>query len=300
VSNLSDKDLKGRAKLLLFDAITMQPIDAKLSNNIPEVDFAAKQGQSDAVSWSLNIPDFGVNAVTYRVVAKAGNFSDGEEATLPVLTNRKLMVETMPLPVRGGMTKEFTFKAMDKANRSTTLKNHEMTLEFTSNPAWYAVQSLPYLMEYPYECTEQVFSRYYANTLATSVANSSPQVKKVFDSWKNITPQALESNLSKNQELKYALLEETPWVLAAQSEAQQKKNIGLLFDLNRMSNELESALRKMEKRQSRSGGFPWFPGGRDSWYITQYIIEGMGHLNYLGAIGEKSGLSKKTVRRKHD
>lgn len=293
VSNLSDKDLKGRAKLLLFDAITMQPIDAKLSNNIPEVDFAAKQGQSDAVSWSLNIPDFGVNAVTYRVVAKAGNFSDGEEATLPVLTNRKLMVETMPLPVRGGMTKEFTFKAMDKANRSTTLKNHEMTLEFTSNPAWYAVQSLPYLMEYPYECTEQVFSRYYANTLATSVANSSPQVKKVFDSWKNITPQALESNLSKNQELKYALLEETPWVLAAQSEAQQKKNIGLLFDLNRMSNELESALRKMEKRQSRSGGFPWFPGGRDSWYITQYIIEGMGHLNYLGAIGEKSGLSKK-------
>ncbi|MFK7949005.1 MAG: alpha-2-macroglobulin, partial [Saprospiraceae bacterium] len=293
VSNLSNKDLEGRAKLMLFDAITMQPIDAKLGNNIPEVDFSAKQGQSDAVSWKLNIPDFGVNAVTYRVVAKAGNFSDGEESTLPVLTNRKLMVETMPLPVRGGMTKEFTFGAMDKMNRSTTLKNHEMTLEFTSNPAWYAVQSLPYLMEYPYECTEQIFSRYYANTLATSVANSSPQVKKVFDSWKNITPEALKSNLSKNEELKYALLEETPWVLAAQSEEQQKKNIGLLFDLNRMSNELDKALNKMEKRQSGNGGFTWFPGGRDSWYITQYIIEGMGHLNYLGAIGEKSGLSKK-------
>jgi uncharacterized protein YfaS (alpha-2-macroglobulin family) len=168
-----------------------------------------------------------------------------------------------------------------------------MTLEFTSNPAWYAVQSLPYLMEYPYECTEQIFSRYYANTLATSVANSSPQIKKVFDSWKNITPEALKSNLAKNEELKYALLEETPWVLQAQSEAQQKKNIGLLFDLNRMSNELDKALKTMEKRQSRDGGFAWFPGGKDSWYITQYIVEGMGHLQYLGAIGEKSGLQKK-------
>ena len=293
VSNLSENDLEGRAKLMLFDAITMQPIDDLLENNTPEVTFSAKQGQSDAVSWSLQIPDFGVNAVTYRVVAKAGNFSDGEEATLPVLTNRTLVTETLPLPIRGNTKKSFTFKELKKMKRSTTLVNHEMTLEFTSNPAWYAVQSLPYLMEYPYECTEQVFSRYYANTLATSVANSSPKVKKVFDAWKNTTPDALESNLAKNEALKYALLEETPWVLAAQNEAQQKKNLGLLFDLNRMSDELEAALDKMEKRQSNSGGFPWFPGGNDSWYITQYIVEGMGHLQYLGAIGEKSGLSSK-------
>jgi uncharacterized protein YfaS (alpha-2-macroglobulin family) len=97
--------------------------------------------------------------------------------------------------------------------------------------------------------------------------------------------------LEKNEALKYALLEETPWVLAAQSEAQQKQNIALLFDLNRMSNELDMALSKIKKRQSDDGGFAWFPGGNDSWYITQYIIEGMGHLQYLGAIGENSGLS---------
>jgi uncharacterized protein YfaS (alpha-2-macroglobulin family) len=293
ISNISDKDLDGTAKLMLFDALTMQPIDALLGNNAAEVQFSTKAGRSEAVSWSLKIPDFGVQAVTYRVVAKAGNFSDGEESTLPVLTNRMLLTETLPLPVRGGKTKEFNFLAMDKMNRSTTLKNHELTLEFTSNPAWYAVQSLPYLMEYPYECTEQVFSRYYANTLATSVANSSPNIQRIFNSWKNLTPDALKSNLSKNEELKYALLEETPWVLAAQNEAQQKQNIGLLFDLNRMSNELEKALQTLEKRQMASGGFPWFSGDRENWYITQYIVEGMGHLQYLGAIGEKSGLQKK-------
>ena len=65
------------------------------------------------------------------------------------------------------------------------------------------------------------------------------KVKSVFDQWKNEDFAALESNLSKNQELKYALLEETPWVFAAQDEAKRKKEIALLFDLNKMEKELK-------------------------------------------------------------
>ena len=82
--------------------------------------------------------------------------------------------------------------------------------KFTQNPAWYAVQALPYLMEYPYECTEQIFSRFYANSLATNVANAHPKIKTVFERWKNTDVKALQSNLTKNQELKTALLAETP------------------------------------------------------------------------------------------
>ena len=78
-----------------------------------------------------------------------------------------------------------------------TIKNHKITLEITSNPAWYAIQSLPYLMEYPYECSEQTFSRYYANTLASHIANSTPRIQEVFNLWK--TSDALVSNLEKNE-----------------------------------------------------------------------------------------------------
>ncbi len=279
VSNLSEKDLSGSAQLLLFDALTMEPLDVQFGNRDYSKQFTAPKGQSAPLSWKLKVPE-NVSAVTWRIVAKAGNFSDGEESSLPVLTNRMMVTETMPLPVRGNETKSFTFKAMEKASQSNTLSHHKMTLEFTSNPAWYAVQALPYLMEYPYDCTEQIFSRYYANSLASSVANLHPKVKRVFEAWKGTD--ALESNLSKNQELKTALLEETPWVLNAQSEAQQKKRIGLLFDLNKMAQEEEIALRKISERQLSNGGFSWFPGGRDSWYITQYLVEGMGHLNKLG------------------
>ncbi len=285
VSNLTENEMVGQAEIQLFDAFTMQPVDAKYKLQNARQDFTAKGGQSAPLSWQVNVP-MGAAPIVYRIIAKAGDFSDGEENALPVLTNRMMVTETMPLPIRGKQKKEYTFKAMEKASASNTLSHHKMTLEFTSNPAWYAIQALPYLMEYPYDCTEQVFSRYYANSLATSVANSHPKVQRVFEQWKNTD--AMLSNLSKNQELKTALLEETPWVLNAQSEERQKKRIGLLFDLNKMANEQAQALDKLAKRQMGNGGWSWFPGGRDSWYISQYIVEGLGHLDRLGVKDIKS------------
>jgi uncharacterized protein YfaS (alpha-2-macroglobulin family) len=286
ITNLSEKDLTGNAQLFLYDAITMKPIDIFVKDENPNEggirSFTAKKGLSTNLSWNIAIPE-GISAITYKVVAKADNYSDGEEMAVPVLTNSMLVTESMPLPIRGMETKTFHFdKFISQNGGSTTLRNHKLTLEFTANPAWYAVQSLPYLMEYPYECAEQTFARFYANSIASFIANSSPKIKAVFDSWKNQTPDALLSNLEKNQDLKSLMLEETPWVLDAKDETERKHRVALLFDLNRMSNELDQALTKLEKMQVSNGGWPWFEGMPDDRYITQYIITGMGHLDHLG------------------
>lgn len=288
VSNLSDKDLAGNAELILYDAVTMKEITPQVmpalhgkSETIGTREFTAKKGQSAPLSWDLVIPDE-YTSITCKVVAKAGNFTDGEETALPVLTNRMLVTEAMPLPVKGKQKKDFRFEKLISSGNSTTMKNHKLTLEFTANPAWYAVQALPYLMEYPYECSEQTFNRLYANSIASHIANSSPKIKAVFDSWKSQSPDALLSNLEKNQELKSLMLEETPWVLDAKNETERKKRIALLFDLNKMSSELESAIRKLEKSQTPNGGWSWFPGMPDNRYITQYIVTGFGHLDKLG------------------
>jgi uncharacterized protein YfaS (alpha-2-macroglobulin family) len=280
ISNISDKDLIGIAKIEFFDGLTMKPINSELGLTTLEIPFSALKGQSTSVAWKIAIPQ-GLMAITYRVTAQAGNFSDGEEMTLPVLTNRMLVTESLPLPINGNQTKTFSFDKL-KNNTSTTLKNFKYTLEFTSNPAWYAIQALPYLMEYPYECSEQTFNRFYANSIATHIANSSPKIKAVFESWKINSPEALMSNLEKNQELKSLMLEETPWVLDAKSETEQKKRIGLLFDIINMSSQLDAALNKLIKMQTSNGGWSWFPGMLDNEYITQYIVTGFGHLKNLG------------------
>jgi uncharacterized protein YfaS (alpha-2-macroglobulin family) len=140
--------------------------------------------------------------------------------------------------------------------------------------------ALPYLMEYPYECSEQTFNRLYANALARHIATSDPKIRRVFDQWKN-TP-ALDSPLEKNQDLKSVVLEETPWVRQAQAESQQRRNVGILFDDNRLNEETARLTAKLAQMQHADGSWPWFPGGPGNDYITLYITTGYGRLRHLG------------------
>ncbi|WBX73084.1 MG2 domain-containing protein [Tenacibaculum pacificus] len=278
ISNLSEENLAGISQLILTDAITGKEINL-LDNSTKNQSFSVNSKGNTSVSWNLAIPD-DIQAVQYKIVAKADNFSDGEQNVLPVLSNRMLVTETLPMWVGSNQTKTFTLDKL-KNNTSTSLKHHKLTLEITSNPAWYAVQALPYLMEYPYECSEQTFVRYYANTLASFIANSNPKIQEVFKQWKS--SDALLSNLEKNQELKSLIIQETPWLRDAQSETEQKKRIALLFDLNKMKNEQENAINKLQNMQMSNGGFPWFKGGNyPNTYITQHIASGFGHLKKLG------------------
>jgi len=288
IANLSDKPLEGNVELRLLDARTMKSIGASFKLNQTKQAFSVPAKQSTVAKWLISIPA-ATSAVVTQVIAKAGKYGDGEENPIPILSNRMLVTESLPLPIRGEETRSYTFDKLINASNSSTLKHQRLSLEFTSNPAWYAVQSLPYLMEYPHECTEQIFSRMYANTLATHIANSTPKIQQVFEKWREKAKSssdkgrnALLSNLEHNQELKAVLLEETPWVLDAQDEGERKRRVGLLFDLSRMSNEQSKAIKQLEKRRHNSGAYAWFPGMPESRYITQLIATGIGHLKKLG------------------
>ncbi len=298
IVNLTDSELTGQVELQLIDATTNQPVDGWFQNMQANQYFTVAAKQSEVAAFPLQIPYQFNKPIIYRIVARAPlsarqkgtgvEVSDGEEATLPVLSNRMLVTESIPLNMPGGGTKNFVFEKLLQSGNSETLNHHSLTFEFTANPAWYAVQALPYLIEYPYECAEQTFNRYYANLLALKIVSSSPRIKEVFEKWKNADTAALVSNLEKNQELKSLLLQETPWVLEAKSESQQKRNIALLFDMARMAKESSALLAKLQDMQSPNGGFAWFKGGPDDRYITQYILTGIGHLKKLNALTPSS------------
>lgn len=282
VSNLSQANLAGRATLSLLDAATLQPIEAAFGLKTPTVSFDAAAGRSTALVWTIHVPDHETRALTWQIVAEANNTKDGETGTLPIVANKILVTETLPIALRGKQHKTFSFDAFKNSQPSQTLVPHTYTIELTGNPVWYAVQALPYLMEYPHECSEQVFSRLYANALATNVIQKLPRIRQVYERWKGTD--ALNGPLQKNSELKSALLEETPWVFEAQAEAQQRQNIALLFDLNRMADEQAHALGILASRQNDDGGWPWFPGGSSDRFITQHVLTGLGHLERLGAL----------------
>ncbi|RYY58952.1 MAG: alpha-2-macroglobulin, partial [Chitinophagaceae bacterium] len=175
VVNMTDKEMTGMATLQLFDALTNEPVDGRFMNVIPQQFFTVAAGQSETLRFPMEIPFQYDDALVWRIVAKAGDYSDGEENTLPVLTNRTLVTESLPLTTKGAGSVDFKFDKLLNSGNSETLTHQSITVEYTSNPVWLAVQALPYLMEYPYDCAEQTWNRYYANALATMLANSSPK-----------------------------------------------------------------------------------------------------------------------------
>ncbi len=279
VVNVSDKFQKGRVQLSFKDLITEKPMDKflGLSSNVQA--FKIDAHTSEAFSWKITVPK-GMNPLSYTVVAKSKKHSDGEAGAIPVLSSRIFLTESFPLYVRGPQTKRFTFDRLKEMDKSKTLEPYKFTLQMASNPSWYVIQALPYLIEFPYECSEQIFNRFYANSLAKYIANSNPRIREIFNQWRETD--ALKSNLEKNEDLKSVLLAETPWVIQAQNESQAKRNVGILFEENTLNNNLNSAFTKLKNMQLSDGSWSWFPGGKPNPYISLYIMTGFGRLRHLG------------------
>ena len=279
VTNRLEVRQRGKVRLQFTAAIGDAPADAALGNSQPELALDVPAGTSRTYAWRIRVPD-GIGVLRYKAVAAAAKLSDGEEGWLPVLARRVLVTESLPLPIRGPATKTFDFTRLLRAGDSPTLRHQSLTVQMVSNPAWYAVMALPYLIEYPWECSEQTFNRLYANSLARHIANSDPGIRKVFDQWRG-TP-ALDSPLEKSEDLKSVLISETPWLRQANAESQARRNVGILFQKGRLDTETARLIDKLEAMQLPDGMWPWFPGGRGNEYITLYITTGFGRLRHLG------------------
>jgi hypothetical protein len=293
IVNISGKELAGTVSIGLTDPLTQQPVNqlvdagwpgTKRSESVYTRDFALSAGKSDTVSWRLFIPsDPSLTVLQYRISATAGDFTDAEEKAFPVFSNRMLVTESLPLPVRGKGTFDFTFdKLLVSSKDNGTLKNYRLTLEFASNPAWYAIQALPSLNEHPGETADALFAAYWANSVASHIIHSDPSIRTVFEAWKQLTPDALRSNLFKNEDLKSALISETPWVMEAISETERKQKLGQYFDPDMIAQNLTENLAKLQKLQTPGGGWTWMAGMPDNRFITQEIVMGLGKLHHLG------------------
>ncbi len=283
VVNLSAQDMKAMVRIELFDGITMKSLDSLVSGPSRQ-EISIPRGESTGIFWNILIPENpSLSLLQYRVIAESGAFSDGEEKIIPILPNRMMVTETLPLPVRDKGTFDFSFDKLIASSAGKTLKNYRLTLEFASNPAWYAVQALPALNEKEFEDAYSTFGAFYANCIASHIINSDPKIKAVFESWKNLLPDALLSSLEKNSQLKSLLLQQTPWVMEAKTETENRRKLGLYFDPGNLHMNLEKNLARLQKLQTPGGGWTWFEGMPESRFISQDIIGGLAHLDHLGA-----------------
>lgn len=292
VTNLSQKSLTGNIQLQFTNEETQNKVSLVLDTDAIKK-FKIGPDTNMVVQWKVFIPE-GISAVRYRIVAQAGNFADGQENTIPVLSNRIFITESFPIWVNPHSIKKATFQSL-KTSKSESITNHRLIFEFTGNPAWTTLKSLPYLMEFPYECSEQAFARYFANILAGKLLRSNPAIEKAVQKWQ-VKDSSL-TGLGKKPALKNIAIEETPWLKTAQSKAEQQKRLADLLNAKKSAEKAEATLLKLKEMQLPSGGFPWFSGGPANRFISLHILTGLGHLKKLAPKVVQSKNYEKIVKK---
>ncbi|MDI1235062.1 MAG: alpha-2-macroglobulin family protein [bacterium] len=280
IINTTNVAAQAKVNFSLIDEATGLPL--KWLTNAQEQTIALPANGTVPVSFNLQIPQY-TGIVTLAITANTGTYSDGEQHTLPVLTNQILITESLPLTIRKEGQQNLEFKSI-KNKASSTLVHEKLSVEMSTNPAWYAVMALPYMMEFPNECAEQTFSRLYANSIGTYLAKSNPDIKKVYDTWQRQaeTGKGLQSKLLQNQDLKTTVIEETPWLSEANSETEHMQRLGALFNMEKMNEELQTAFEKLKTMQYDDGSFGWFAGMKGNTHITQTIVIGFGKMKKMG------------------
>lgn len=283
ISNLSDNAISGDVSIEFFDPITDKVINLAVANQ--KQSFSIEKDASTSASWTFDIPN-DIELIGCRIVAQNATFSDGEQHVLAVLSNRMLITESMPIDIVKSGTSTFTLDKLYN-NKSASLDNYRLTLEYASNPAWYAVQALPTMSNPTNDNAVNWFASYYVNTLGSSIVRQYPKVSAMIQAWlkQGGDKQTLVSKLQKDEELKSVLLEETPWVLDAKDETDQMQRLSLLFDLNNTKQQTNAATRKLAELMDNSeNAWSWYKGLYPSRAITQYILYGYAKLQRVGQV----------------
>ncbi|GJN60941.1 alpha-2-macroglobulin family protein [Elizabethkingia anophelis] len=275
LNNLVEKALSGSVQLQILNADTNEDISSKFGLNNMIQNFDINATSSKSVNWTFKVPN-DVSGIIIKTVAKAGQYSDGEQKAVPVLPNRMLVTDALPIFVKEGQTKTFVLDQL-KSNNSTTIANVSNTLELTTNPIWEVLFALPSLKNDINNSADVVFNKWFADVLASEIFKANPRMKKIFEEYQE--KGLLESNLEKNQELKQLLLEETPWVFEAKDEKQQMQMLARLFDANNMRNSILDDWNTLKQLQNGDGGFSWYAGSPSSFSTSLYILKNLGKIN---------------------
>ncbi len=291
VTNRSESDLAGTVAVEFFNAEDGQPVEMVIIGDGRDVPwrvstdgdsrFSVAAGASQSVQFRIVVPE-GVPAIGYRMVARAGNYGDGEENLLPVLPNRMLVTESCPFVVPAGSDTAITFRRY-RTHSTHTMQPLSYTVEATTNPAWLAIRALPYLMRYPYDCNEQTFSKLFAAATVQHALTQNPGLREVFAQWLSDTVNnALTSPLLKNESLQSILMEETPWLRDAQIESQQRIETAKLFSDENLQKVLDKGFNKLQNNQLLGGGWDWYGRWSYSPYITDHLVAGFYKLQRMG------------------
>ena len=262
-------------------SVVMRLIDPETDKEV----YSASRKVTLAANSTANVvfdfsPVDGNTLLVCRISAEGKGYSDGEQHYLPVLPNTEWVVNTVPFTLQGKGGKTVSLEKMFPEGAT----DKKLTVEYTANPAWLMVQALPYMSETNEKNAMSLVAAYYANSLGKYIMDKTPAIRRVVNLWKEESAgkeNSLASALQKNQELKTLVLEETPWVMDADREAEQKEALATFFDESAISQRTASQLEALKKLQNSDGSWSWWQGMDGSPAMTAQVLQTLARLKVM-------------------
>ncbi|MDE7444066.1 MAG: hypothetical protein K2M65_07900, partial [Muribaculaceae bacterium] len=279
VMNNTDSTLYATTVTELFD-----PASGIVTSVITD-SLTLQAGTSSTVTCTVNAPEESP-FIGFRIRARIPGFSDGEQSVLPVLPATTPVIETIPFYMAPDSTRL-------TVNLPVTGTDHRVTLQMCSNPAWYCVTALPGLRTDEGNTANSAAAAIFSAAISDGLLREYPQIADALHQW-NISDRSdstLVSMLERNQDLKTALLNATPWMLDARSDTERMMRLSLLFDRKEIDRCYSQAITRLSKL-SRKGGWAWAECFNEpSTWTTYNVLTMMGRLRQLGYMPNNKQLS---------
>jgi|GEM_PF-297029 len=281
VVNLSGQKINTEVTIELTDPATGKALNWVLGNAATSRQVSVNAGSNQMVYFELHTPEDFTGPAALTVKASGGQYSDAEKNLIPVITNKIQLTETLPVYMDSDGTRHFTLEKLLKEGAHKD--NQKLVFELTTNPIWQVVLALPELRVTEHAGAEDLMGGLYAEAMGQYVMKTYPRIKEVIKGWASDTltdknNNALSSQLDKNPDLKSVLLEQTPWVLEAKGESQQRAALVRFFEDKKEDSLQRALVNRLLGLQQPDGGFAWFSGGKSNVLTTQRVLLGIKEL----------------------
>ena len=162
--NTSDKKVSGNARMQILDAETQKVVWQKTQGYRIDAEGSA--------TVAFDVQGLKEGVYINKVVAAGNGYSDGEQHYLPVLSNRELVVNTLPITLHQKGEQNFDLSKLflnKEGKQAKGTEDAKVTIEYTNNPSWLMVKALPAISNPDEEDAISLMSAIYANTITTHI-----------------------------------------------------------------------------------------------------------------------------------
>lgn len=238
--NTSDKKVSGNTRMQILDPETNKVVWQKTQNYSIDAEGSA--------TISFDVQGLKEGVYINKVVAAGNGYSDGEQHYLPVLSNRELVVNTLPITLHQKGEQNFDLSKLflnKEGKQAKGAEDAKVTIEYTNNPSWLMVKALPAISNPTEEDALSLMAAIYANTVSRHVQKTLNVNAKDIDDASGLT---------------------------SASDTLEKK--------------VNKYVALLKKLQNKDGSFSWWKGMSGSRYMTTAVAEMMVRLNAI--VGRQS------------